>query len=597
MKVRYAMGSLGILLPFTLVCAHAGEPRTTVTRLQIKQERIPPVVIIEKQAGCYFMDFGQDTFGGLELEIQKPQAGRKIVVHMGEAISAPETVNRKPGGSIRYWTTDVILRADQQVYTVPLRAADKRLMPDQVGPVMPFRFVELENAPQLGKKDVRQVAACYPFDRGAADFKCSDPELVAIWEMCKHTMQATSFGGVFIDGDRERKPYEADAYINQLGWYCCSGDLTLPRYSHEYLVTHPTWPTEWIMFSVLMAWEDYRYTGDTASLKEFYDDLKAKTLIALERDDGLISTTGSKSPGNIHIDRIRDIVDWPAGERDGCDMKPVNTVVNAFHCRVLQLMANLAAAARKHDDEVMFKEAAGRAIRSLNGKLIDPATGLYVDGEGSRHSSLHANLFPLVFGLVPAGNLGKVTEFVKSRGMACGVYGAQFLMEALFDNGMADHAMALMKADNDRSWTHMVKRVGSTLAMEAWDIKYKGNLDWNHAWGAAPANILPRKVLGIEPADAGFGKIRIRPQPGNLQWAEGYVPTKAGKVSVRLDQDERSFRLEIEIPAKVTARVEVPRGTGGSLSLDGKKVEGIEAAGCLVLDHVGPGKHEILQRR
>lgn len=46
---------------------------------------------------------------------------------------------------------------------------------------------------------------------------------MAIWEMCKHTMKATSFGRVFVDGDRERLPYEADAYINMLGWYCLHG--------------------------------------------------------------------------------------------------------------------------------------------------------------------------------------------------------------------------------------------------------------------------------------------------------------------------------------------------------------------------------------
>jgi len=32
----------------------------------------------------------------------------------------------------------------------------------------------------------------------------------------------------------------------------------------------------------------------------------------------------------------------------------------------------------------------------------DGTTGLYVDGEGSSHSSLHANLYALMFGLVPA---------------------------------------------------------------------------------------------------------------------------------------------------------------------------------------------------
>jgi alpha-L-rhamnosidase len=600
--MRKLLFSLAIVYAVT-VYAEPGssiEQRTTVKRLPIQQEKVLPVEMVEKAPGCYFVDFGKADFGGLEIEIKKPEAGRKLVVHMGEAVSAPKTVNRKPGGSIRYWTTNVILQAEKQVYVVPLRNADNRLMSKEVGPVMPFRYVEIENAPALEKKDVRQVAAFYPFNKAASDFKCSDPKLNAIWEMCKHTMKVTSFGGVFIDGDRERLPYEADAYINQLGWYCCTDDLTLPRYSHEHLILKPTWPTEWIMFSVLMAWEDYCYTGDAASLKEFYGDLKAKTLIALARPDGLISTVEPPFPKEvgeaIHIKKIRDIVDWPGGERDGCEMKPVNTVVNVFHCHALQLMANLAAVMQKSDDEKMFRDAAVKVLKSIEAKLVDPATGLYVDGEVSKHSSLHANMFPLAFGLVPADRLEKVRSFVKSRGMACSVYGAQFLLEALFDGGMAEQAMALMTADNDRSFTHMIDGVGTTVALEAWDSKYKPNLDWNHAWGAAPANILPRKVLGVEPLEPGFAKILIQPRPGKLEWAEGYVPSKAGKISVRFDQDEKRFQLKLEIPSGATARVGVPKGRGGELSLDGKPAKGVESGGFLFLEGVDSGKHEIILR-
>ena len=29
---------------------------------------------------------------------------------------------------------------------------------------------------------------------------------------------------------------------------------------------------------------------------------------------------------------LRDITDWPVGERDGFEFKPVNAVVNAFYC-------------------------------------------------------------------------------------------------------------------------------------------------------------------------------------------------------------------------------------------------------------------------
>jgi hypothetical protein len=222
---------------------------------------------------------------------------------------------------------------------------------------------------------------------------------------------------------------------------------------------------------------------------------------------------------------------------------------------------------------------------------------LYLDGEGSRHSSQHANLFALAFGLVPAERRPAVAAFVASRGMACSVYGAQFLLEALFDHGMAQQAMALMTADNDRSWTHMIERVQSTLALEAWDTKYKPNLDWNHAWGAAPANILPRKLIGVEPLEPGFTKILIQPRPGNLAWAEGKVPTVRGPVSVRFEKTAGSFSLKVEIPAGTTAKLGVPNGHGGQVSLDGKPVRGVVSGDTLFIDQVSAGRHELLLRR
>jgi len=140
----------------------------------------------------------------------------------------------------------------------------------------------------------------------------------------------------------------------------------------------------------------------------------------------------------------------------------------------------------------------------------------------------------------------------------------------------------------------MVKRVGTTMTLEAWDTKYKRNQDWNHAWGAAPANILPRKVLGVEPLEPGFAKVLVQPRPGSLAWAEGRVPTRHGPVSVRLDQDGRFFRLSVVVPKGTTARLGVPKGKSGRLTLDGKPVEGIEADGYLFIDGVGAGPHEVI---
>ncbi|MGI6302875.1 MAG: hypothetical protein ACOX52_17715 [Verrucomicrobiota bacterium] len=60
----------------------------------------------------------------------------------------------------------------------------------------------------------------------------------------------TSFAGIYIDGDRERIPYEGDAYINQLGHYAVDREYAIARRTIEHFMDHPTWPTEWAVAHV-----------------------------------------------------------------------------------------------------------------------------------------------------------------------------------------------------------------------------------------------------------------------------------------------------------------------------------------------------------
>lgn len=62
-------------------------------------------------------------------------------------------------------------------------------------------------------------------------------------------------------------------------------------------------------------------------------------------------------------------------------------------------------------------------------------------------------MFPLAFDLVPAEHVKSVTTFIKSRGMACSVYGAQFLLEGLYNNNEALYATELISnTKGDRNW-------------------------------------------------------------------------------------------------------------------------------------------------
>ncbi len=533
-------------------------------RHPLEVHEIEPKQLIAKGNGNYFVDFGRAAFGAIVLELTVDRAC-KIGIHLGEK-RAKDAVDTKPGGSIVYLHRQMQLIPGTHKYKLELEVFERGMrMPKHIGEVAPFRYCEITDCPAaIDASNIRQLAVWYRFDDDAASFVSSDPTLNDIWGLCKYSIKATSFLGIYVDGQRERLPYEADAYINQLGHYYTDREYAMARYTHEHLITHPTWPTEWILFSVLMAWEDYLYTGNPDSVKRCYDDLAAKTLTALARKDGLISTrTGLVTKevlDSIHFNgNLKDIVDWPHGsEIDGYDFVDINTVVNAFHYRALVLMSRLADAIERREDADKYRKRAERVYSAFNDKLFDRVNGVYVDGEGSKHFSLHANMFALAFGLVGDRQKASVIKFIKSRGMACSVYGAQFLLEALYRAGEDAAALNFMTNSSDRSWPHMIYNLGTTITLEAWDAKYKPNLDWNHAWGAAPANIIPRFIAGVEPIEPGFSTFRIKPNTASLRSLDATVPTIRGPIKVAIRVDESQYRLNCTIPANTTAEVHIP---------------------------------------
>ena len=179
--------------------------------------------------------------------------------------------------------------------------------------------------------------------------------------------------------------------------------------------------------------------------------------------------------------------------------------------------------------------------------------------------------------------------------MPCSVYGAQYFLEGLFAAGDADTALDLMATNGPRGWLNMVN-LGSTLTTEAWDFTDKPNMDWNHAWGAAPGNLISRFILGLRPITAGFGQVLIQPHLGTrLAYAEGVVPTIRGPVGICASNAPGSFQLRLNIPGNVTATVMLPvLGVTNPVALmDGEILPGALSNNWLVVTNVGAGQHAI----
>nr|WP_146458544.1 family 16 glycoside hydrolase [Rubripirellula tenax] len=544
------------------------------------------------------LDFGKVAFGNLAMPIATGSGTGSV--HFGEKLKEGR-IDRSPPGTVRYGTTPI--RNGQQlgnwVVPAPVDARNVEqaglmnanppavLTPSSWGSVMPFRWIEIEGLDDDFPFELirRRAAFSATWNDDASSFECSDESLNKIWDLCKYSIKATTFAGVYVDGDRERIPYEADAYLNQLSHYTTDDNVKMAARSFDWLMENGTWPTEWAPHMVFMAHAEWMYSGDVDWLAHRYESLKAKTLMHRSGEDGLVRSS--------EVDQKRtDIVDWPQKERDKFVFTEINTVVNAFHIEALERMAQMARAVGKDDDAKAFGDRVELAKAAFQETLFDAAAGIYRDGVGTDHSSIHANFFPLAFGLVPADKVAGVLAWLEAKDMQCSPYAAQYFLDGLFDNGSDRKAIELMIADGDRSWKHMLNS-GTTISWEAWDLKYKPNQDWNHAWGAAPANLLPRCVLGVQPIAPGWSTAMIRPCPGGLKHARGRVPTPLGPVEIDWKK-ESTFTISLALPDGMTAKVDLPATDASKgVFVDGKDVDATKVGDRWVLDKLMTGSVKI----
>ncbi|MBP5502721.1 MAG: alpha-L-rhamnosidase [Bacteroidales bacterium] len=550
------------------------EPDEASALLPLQKSDQMPVLITHPRR-TLMLDFGKDAFSQIKFHFSNVMPNQVVTIRLGEVADSNGVVI-KPGGSRRYASYQLTLDSVRSFYEFTIRN-DKRntnpnenesgvspiFMPNYIGQVFPFRYCQIEgyNGAFLYRDAVRSSVS-YPFDEMASDFYSSDTILNQLWDLSKHSLRTTTFAGLFVDGDRERIPYETATLINQLSHYSVDYHYSIARATLEHLINNPTNQTEGILQTLFIAWNDYLYSGDDRILKKYYPVLKDKTLMFLRSDDGLIRT-GNKITNLEHLQRvnfrgreIRDLIDAPECETDGYERGVCNTVVNAFHYKALLLLADIANAIGNRFDADNYIDMASATRNSINAMLTD-SCGFYIDNLATSHTSLHANLFPLAFGIVDNESRGFVKNFVQSKGMACSVYGAQYLFDALYDNGLADSAFKLLTDTTKRSFYNMI-RSGSTITTEAWDMEFKPDQDWNHAWGASPANIIVRKIMGVEPLSPGFASLSVAPKPSTLQHADITVPTPRGSVCVSFENTAKKFDLRVSVPPNCRAKITLP---------------------------------------
>jgi hypothetical protein len=569
-----------------------------------------PVRIVQKGPGHYFIDFGSELTGQTAFQVTG-QAGHEVEIRHGEETEGPDSVRYKMRCNCLY----------QEFCTLSGRPNETLEFFDYKG----FRYVEVLNWPEpLSTNRIWAYERHYPFPEEASRFTSSNPLLNDIWTLCRNGVRVGTQDTYLDCPTREKGGFMGDGFVTGISHLVLTGDARIlekfirdvastGRYSPGLFSTAPNYINgQLVEYSLLwpVLLEYYhQWTGDLQFVREMMPVLEKLLHYygGYENDSGLLQDLFDRSTGKYSV-----LVDWPANLRDGYDdpilmgggnkQKPeaplVNTMVQGFYSCALQSAERLAGITGEHGIGQWLDGRKERLQAAVLRELRDPQTGLFVDRTGSVHSALHANVTPLMAGMLAPGNRQNVLEFIRGKRLNCGVYFSFFVLKALYDAGEHELAYELMTSRDRHSWNSMLE-AGATTCMEAWAPDLKWNTSWCHPWSSAPIHMIAHELMGLRPQSPGWKAIRFAPRPpAGLASAAITITTPQGQVQAAFDQTLNTITYRLTIPPGCTATCAFI-ASDASVSINGSQVacrsqrdkRGIP---CMELvNQLGNGEHTI----
>ena len=377
------------------------------------------------------------------------------------------------------------------------------------------------------------------------------------------------------------------------------------------------WSTSYSTYFLPNLYDYYLYTGDLDFVRQQWPSAEQELAY-------LKSITNAQ--GMLNVDPA-DALDWHP--QDNQVTPGVVAEYNVLYYHALRSAARLADALGKANEAAGFDTQAALVKTAVNADLFNTTMGLYDISEDVRNiPSQDVNALAVLHGVAPANERISILQNLKndlytSNGPVAfslsSVYASfpvispfisGFEAWARFEAGDATGALDLIRT----VWGHMQKGspfysggVWETLAPDA-TPKFGPGTSLAHPWSSGPTAGLSKYVLGVRPVSPGYKTWLIEPQPGDLTWAKGRVPTPYGPIKVKWEKTSWGLRLEIEVPNGTSGSVGLPTSSNAdSLTDNGRPVRKLgkivatsasddisgARSGYAYLAGVGPGAHVI----
>jgi hypothetical protein len=335
----------------------------------------------------------------------------------------------------------------------------------------------------------------------------------------------------------------------------------------DYAVTYSA-------YSAIIAVDYYRYTNDTAYITSLLPKLEAATAY----DATVLDANG------LAVTNDPDY--WQTRQNGEV------TEYNLAYYALLQDMSWLEGKVGTPAKATEYTNKAATLKTAINSRLWNAAAGLYQQTDTVPNIfPLDANMNAIRLGVAPADKVASILAYFKSGWQPHGDTISQpspslcdpnchtieplndtWELEARLHSGDTASALDLLR----RLWGVQVDPNSGFYTGTFWEFVGSNGLPTRgfdslaHGWAAGPTQLLTESVLGATPVDPGYSTWRVKPQPSDLGWAEGQVPTANGSLAVKWAQDTGSgkFHMQVVSPSATGGEVWVPLASASkSISL------------------------------
>ena len=543
-------------------------------------------------------------------------AGDKIIYDFGKEISGTpviELFSKVDGARFEMGTSERVLADSTILYKKRVNYTDYYLSKKGIQSWSPltwrgFRYLSLSASDSLIFKNISAVSRHYNYSNEGS-FECSDPLLNRIFEVGIFTLKLCAQDTYMDTPWREQTQYIAgdSRYLQKYAYYPFG---LSSEFLMHYNILSGAWsqrwkddgsirsryPTDWLLGKntsaylvdyeleyVIMLGEYDLYFGNAGLLRQVYPNLKKlmgyfETFVGQEH--GLLY----KAPGWIVLDHPHT---YPI------DQKEEIAGLNCLYYGALTQAAMIAGTVTgdKQQAAVWTKKAA--TLRgNIRKWLWSSEKKLFQDSYGSDKCSQQTQVYALLYGLADPAEKSNLIEKIAAENRSSEQSFAYYVLYSMFDE------------KPQWSLDYIRKYWGGQMKLplfnggwhEAWEIEKWPNeiATTSHAWCSGPTALLPQKVLGVEPVSSGWKTFSVKPNPCDLKWAKGIIPSPFGAIGVDWKVDEKNtFSLYVLVPENTSAEVSVPAVNPQKVSVNGRLISNFKTGNGEVVFSASPGEYEI----